>query len=263
MFNLQKFFKVKKYWYNPISLRTDFVTKEKMIYKQTNFFPIYKKKKYYFHLIMLDSIINHINSRQDMKAFLQRFYGFGLYRALQISLIFAFGKATYSFDTLHKRHKSFMIKFFHKKKYLLRDKLRTLRKNNITRLRQINCYRGIRHALYLPVRGQRTHTNAHTARYVASGTFEYVPHKPTSKKIKYLSKYTRRKKHVLAASVTRYSRLLQKSYTEFKKNNRALFRQLEKKNKLGAFSRIHKEKLKLEKIKTKNKKKLTKTLTKK
>lgn len=258
MLNIRNITKYKKYWYNPISLRTDFVTKEKMIYKQPNFFPVYKKKKQYFYLIMLDSIIEDINSRQDMKAFLQRFYGYGLSRALKIALIFAYGKGTYSFDTLTRRHKRLMIKLFEKKKYLLEDKLRVIRKKNITRLRKINCYRGIRHALYLPVRGQRTHTNAHMARYVASGTFEYIPKKPSSKKIKYLSKYTRRKKHIVAASETRYARLLQKSYNEFKKHNRALFKQLEKKNKLGAFSRIHKEKLKLDKIKAKNKKKSTK-----
>jgi len=35
---------------------------------------------------------------------------------------------------------------------------------NIKRLMEINCYRGIRHKKKMPVRGQRTHTNAHTAR---------------------------------------------------------------------------------------------------
>jgi small subunit ribosomal protein S13 len=35
---------------------------------------------------------------------------------------------------------------------------------NIGRLREIGCYRGIRHRLSLPVRGQRTHTNARTRR---------------------------------------------------------------------------------------------------
>jgi small subunit ribosomal protein S13 len=29
---------------------------------------------------------------------------------------------------------------------------------------EINCYRGVRHKKRMPVRGQRTHTNAHTAR---------------------------------------------------------------------------------------------------
>jgi small subunit ribosomal protein S13 len=33
---------------------------------------------------------------------------------------------------------------------------------NIKRLVEINCYRGIRHRRSLPVRGQRTHTNART-----------------------------------------------------------------------------------------------------
>jgi small subunit ribosomal protein S13 len=33
---------------------------------------------------------------------------------------------------------------------------------NIKRLIEINCYRGIRHKMGLPVRGQRTHTNART-----------------------------------------------------------------------------------------------------
>jgi small subunit ribosomal protein S13 len=33
---------------------------------------------------------------------------------------------------------------------------------NLKRLQAINCYRGIRHRRGLPVRGQRTHTNART-----------------------------------------------------------------------------------------------------
>lgn len=40
-----------------------------------------------------------------------------------------------------------------------------LRRNvalNIKRLIEINCYRGIRHRLHLPVRGQKTKTNART-----------------------------------------------------------------------------------------------------
>jgi small subunit ribosomal protein S13 len=36
--------------------------------------------------------------------------------------------------------------------------------NNIKRLREINCYRGTRHAKSLPVHGQRTKTNARTKR---------------------------------------------------------------------------------------------------
>ena len=39
---------------------------------------------------------------------------------------------------------------------------------NIKRLMEIGCYRGLRHRKGLPVRGQRTHTNARTARVPAS-----------------------------------------------------------------------------------------------
>lgn len=35
---------------------------------------------------------------------------------------------------------------------------------NLKRLREINCYRGIRHRKGLPVRGQRTKTNARTVK---------------------------------------------------------------------------------------------------
>ena len=37
-------------------------------------------------------------------------------------------------------------------------------RQNIQRLIEINCYRGIRHRRGLPVRGQRTKTNARTKR---------------------------------------------------------------------------------------------------
>ena len=40
--------------------------------------------------------------------------------------------------------------------------LRTETAMNIKRLMDIGCYRGIRHRRGLPVRGQRTHTNART-----------------------------------------------------------------------------------------------------
>lgn len=39
---------------------------------------------------------------------------------------------------------------------------------NLKRLREINCYRGVRHKKGLPVRGQRTKTNARTRKGPAS-----------------------------------------------------------------------------------------------
>jgi len=46
--------------------------------------------------------------------------------------------------------------------YKVEGALRTEVSMNIKRLVDIGCYRGIRHRRGLPVRGQRTHTNART-----------------------------------------------------------------------------------------------------
>jgi small subunit ribosomal protein S13 len=45
---------------------------------------------------------------------------------------------------------------------VLEGDLRRKLSSNIKRLTDIGCYRGIRHVKKLPVRGQRTHTNART-----------------------------------------------------------------------------------------------------
>jgi small subunit ribosomal protein S13 len=46
--------------------------------------------------------------------------------------------------------------------YVVEGDLRRQVQNNIKRLVSIHCYRGIRHRLGLPVRGQRTRTNSRT-----------------------------------------------------------------------------------------------------
>lgn len=46
--------------------------------------------------------------------------------------------------------------------YVVEGPLRRQLQQNVTRLRDIKCYRGIRHRVGLPVRGQRTRTNART-----------------------------------------------------------------------------------------------------
>lgn len=50
------------------------------------------------------------------------------------------------------------------KKYKIEGELRRATLTNIKRLREIGCWRGIRHAKGLPVRGQRTRTNTRTIR---------------------------------------------------------------------------------------------------
>ena len=48
------------------------------------------------------------------------------------------------------------------KSYVVEGDLRRSISNNIKRLTDLGCYRGLRHRNKLPVRGQRTHTNART-----------------------------------------------------------------------------------------------------
>ena len=46
--------------------------------------------------------------------------------------------------------------------YMVEGDLRRERAVNVKRLMDLGCYRGLRHRRGLPVRGQRTHTNART-----------------------------------------------------------------------------------------------------
>lgn len=48
------------------------------------------------------------------------------------------------------------------REYVVEGPLRRQIAQNIARLRDIQCYRGLRHRRSLPVRGQRTRTNART-----------------------------------------------------------------------------------------------------
>jgi small subunit ribosomal protein S13 len=48
------------------------------------------------------------------------------------------------------------------KEYVVEGQLRRQLAQNIQRLKRIGCYRGIRHIRGLPLRGQRTRTNART-----------------------------------------------------------------------------------------------------
>ena len=46
--------------------------------------------------------------------------------------------------------------------YQVEGQLRRMVQSNIARLKDIRCYRGMRHRAHLPVRGQHTRTNART-----------------------------------------------------------------------------------------------------
>lgn len=56
------------------------------------------------------------------------------------------------------------IREYIEKKLKVEGELKHEVKNNIKRLKEIICYRGVRHQKGLPVRGQRTKTNTRTVR---------------------------------------------------------------------------------------------------
>lgn len=56
------------------------------------------------------------------------------------------------------------IQNFLEKNHKIEGELRQIVKQNVNRLKDIKCYRGIRHLKRLPVHGQRTKTNSRTIR---------------------------------------------------------------------------------------------------
>ncbi len=74
-------------------------------------------------------------------------------------------KADIPFDTKTKdltEKQSVKIRDIIEAEYKIEGELRTDTTRNIKRLKDIGSYRGTRHRHGLPVRGQRTHTNART-----------------------------------------------------------------------------------------------------
>jgi small subunit ribosomal protein S13 len=68
------------------------------------------------------------------------------------------------------------------KEYKIEGELRQEKLMNIKRLKDIGCYRGIRHLKGLPVRGQQTRTNTRTIRGNVRRTMGSGRRKPADKK---------------------------------------------------------------------------------
>ena len=88
-------------------------------------------------------------------------YGIGLTRAQTIlrAVGIDFGKRV---KDLNDQEVAAITSFLQQSNYKLEGDLRRDTTQNIKRLMDIGCYRGIRHIKGLPVRGQRSHTNART-----------------------------------------------------------------------------------------------------
>jgi small subunit ribosomal protein S13 len=103
-----------------------------------------------------------IPDAKRIEASLPYFYGIGATRSRAIL------KAT-KIDP-NKRTKDLtqqevgLIKDFIEKNYKIEGDLRLAIKQDITMLKELGAYRGLRHMRRLPVRGQRTKTNSRTVR---------------------------------------------------------------------------------------------------
>lgn len=87
-------------------------------------------------------------------------YGVGLYLAREVCEKLAIDPTRRASDLTEEELSR--ISTMLERDYTVEGPLRRQVTQNISRLREIKCYRGIRHRVGLPVRGQRTKTNART-----------------------------------------------------------------------------------------------------
>ncbi|MCD6085722.1 30S ribosomal protein S13 [bacterium] len=109
--------------------------------------------------------IANINIPDNKRIEIALTYLYGIGRSLSKEIL---KEAGINFDLKAKDLSEAQIKLIQneieKKGVLIEGDLRRERAQNIKRLKEIGCYRGIRHIKKLPVRGQRTKTNSRTVR---------------------------------------------------------------------------------------------------
>jgi len=102
-----------------------------------------------------------IPGEKRIEASLQYVYGIGSTRAKQV-LEEAEVDPNLRAKDLTGQQINRVIQIIQAHGYMIEGDLRRELQQNLKRLQAINCYRGIRHKKGLPVRGQRTSTNART-----------------------------------------------------------------------------------------------------
>ena len=91
---------------------------------------------------------------------LTRIFGIGTSRAIEILDRAGIDRAAKLSDWTDDQTRK--VRRLVEDEYIVEGQLRTEVQLNIKRLMDIGCYRGLRHRRGLPVRGQRTQTNART-----------------------------------------------------------------------------------------------------
>lgn len=104
--------------------------------------------------------LNFKNSNKALIFILDHYFSVGPNRAALICSLFGFSSYTRGFELSEidwLELKEFIEVNYGLKSFLQREELR-----NIGVYKKLRTYRGLCHVLHLPVRGQRTHTNAQT-----------------------------------------------------------------------------------------------------
>ena len=101
-----------------------------------------------------------IPGKKPIEIALTHVHGIGRHSALEITRSAGIKPGTRA-DQLTEEQFSRMVSIIDRSP-TVEGELRRMVTQNIARLREINCYRGQRHRKNLPVRGQRTRTNART-----------------------------------------------------------------------------------------------------
>jgi small subunit ribosomal protein S13 len=107
----------------------------------------------------------NISEKKCLFIALTEIYGIGISRSVQICKAVALD--THIKVSALSEEQVQSIRDYIAANFTVDTDLRKLVRNNIKRLTAIQCYRGIRHKQKLPLRGQRTHTNAKTCKRVS------------------------------------------------------------------------------------------------
>jgi len=103
-----------------------------------------------------------LTERREIRASLKKIYGVGLNKSNKIACMTGLSNPFFSNNL--NQYTINVIVFLLKGFVITDSKIKKSIENNITKLYNNNCLRGARHKLFLPVRGQRTKTNAATQR---------------------------------------------------------------------------------------------------
>ena len=107
------------------------------------------------------------NSNKALVNIVDHYFAVGKHRAKIICSFFGFNVNTRGYSLSEDdwlRIKDYIESTFGLRSYIKREELR-----QVEHLKRIKTYRGLRHSLFLPVRGQRTHTNAQTQKNKRAG----------------------------------------------------------------------------------------------